>query len=101
MTAAEMITELSKMGVSVDCPAPGRIRLTAQVGDVPPDAVALARDNKPALIGYLCSVVHEAPNCRSHIDTTNYVDTPTPDRLGWVRTTCRVCGRFIGYRPSI
>ncbi len=93
MTAADVVAELSMMGVSVVCPLPGRIRLTVEVGDVPTEAVALARDHKPALIDYL------RPDCRPHNNPANYIDTPAPNRPGWIRTTCRVCGRFIGYRP--
>lgn len=42
MTTTEVIADLSKMGVSLVCPSPGRICLTVQVGDVPPEAVTLA-----------------------------------------------------------
>ncbi len=53
MTAAEAIDALSKMGVSVVCPSPGRIRLTVPLGDVPSEAVALAREYKTELIDRL------------------------------------------------
>ena len=53
MTAAETIDALAKMGVSVVCPSPGRIRLTVSIGNVPPEAVALAQDHKPELINML------------------------------------------------
>jgi hypothetical protein len=94
MTAAEVIAELSMMGVSVICPSPGRIRLAAKVGDVPREAVTIARAHKPSLIDYL------TPDCRPHNNPANYIDSPARNRLGWVRTTCRVCGRFVGYRPE-
>ena len=58
----------------------------------PAEAVALARDHKPELIEHL------RPNCRPHNNPTNYIDKSAPNRPGWIRTTCRVCGRFIGYR---
>jgi hypothetical protein len=92
MTAAEAIDALSKMGVSVVCPSPGRIRLTVPVGDVPSEAVALARDHKAELIDLLTQ------SCQPHNKPENYIDAPAPNRPGWIRTTCRVCGRFIGYR---
>jgi hypothetical protein len=82
------------MGVSIACPSPGRIRLTVQVGDMPPEAVALARDYKPELVKLLTQ------DCRPHNRPEKYIDAPDPNRPSWIRTTCRVCGRFIGYRPT-
>jgi hypothetical protein len=32
-------------------------------------------------------------------DRTRWQDRPVPHR-DWVRTSCRECGRFIGYRPN-
>jgi hypothetical protein len=93
MTAAETIAVLSKMGVSVACLSTGRIRLTVPVGDVPSEAVALARDHKAELIDLLTQ------SCRAHNKPENYLDSPALNRPGWFRTTCRVCGQFIGYRP--
>lgn len=92
MTAATVLAELSAMGVVVVCSSPHKIRLTVDSGDVPAEAVALAGYYKPELIQHLRS------GCTPHNNFTNYVDEPAPGRHGWTRTTCRVCGRFIGYR---
>lgn len=92
MNAASIVAELSAMGVSVVGVPPDRIRLTVHAGDVPAEAVALARDHKPALIEYLRS------NCQPHNTPANYMDKPVPNRPGWIRSTCRVCGRFVGFR---
>lgn len=36
------------------------------------------------------------PSCSPHNNPANFIDTPTVG--GRIRTTCRVCGCFIGYR---
>lgn len=94
MTAAAVVAELSAMGVVVVCSAPGKIRLIVDAGEVPAEAVAIARDHKPALLAHL------RPNCRPHSNPDNYIDAPAPGRPGWIRSTCRVCGCFVGYRQT-
>jgi hypothetical protein len=43
----------------------------------------------------------QARSCSPHNDATNYIDKPDPYRHGWIKTTCRQCGKFIGYRPEV
>jgi len=38
--------------------------------------------------------------CPQHIDPQVWLDEPAPGRLDWIRTTCRLCHGFIGYRPA-
>jgi len=36
--------------------------------------------------------------CPQHTDPREWLGGPASGRLGWIRTTCRRCGGFIGYR---
>jgi hypothetical protein len=92
VTAAAVVAELSAMGVAVVRSDSGKIRLTVEVGGVPAEAVAMAREHKPALLDHL------RPNCNPHNNPDNHIDTPDDRRPGWIRSKCRVCGRFVGYR---
>lgn len=42
-------------------------------------------------------VTANARRCRTHIDPCLWLDTAVAGR---VRTACRLCGTFIGYRPA-
>ena len=40
------------------------------------------------------------PRCTSHLNRRDWLTEPASNRPGWLRTTCRRCGSFIGYRPA-
>jgi len=50
------------------------------------------RGRKPGLIGLLSP-------CISHFDSACWIREPLANRPGWERTSCRRCGRFIGFNP--
>ncbi|MFN7878070.1 MAG: hypothetical protein ACK5PB_22315 [Pirellula sp.] len=37
--------------------------------------------------------------CGIHSPPFDVVEEPEPRRPDWIRSTCRLCGRFLGYRP--
>ena len=37
-------------------------------------------------------------SCSPHNNPVNYIDEPAFDRPGWIRTTCKICACFVGYR---
>lgn len=37
--------------------------------------------------------------CGAHLLPFDAIETTDPSRGGWVRMTCRRCGRFLGYSP--
>ena len=40
------------------------------------------------------------PRCSTHIEPRDWLDEPAPNRSGFIRSTCRRCGGFVGYRPA-
>lgn len=67
------------MNLFADLEPAGRQGKARKSKSPPPETAGLLRD------------------CR-HADRANYADAPP--RGGWIRTTCRRCGGFIGCRPA-
>lgn len=52
------------------------------------------------LRAHRAEIIETLAGCGSHNNPEQYADEPDPRREGWIRTTCRACGRFLGYRPA-
>lgn len=72
MSVVELLRELSMLGVRAFCPEPGCVRLVATTGDVPAEAVALAKAGKPELVEHFAATSIRCPWCRG----TNLIDDP-------------------------
>lgn len=93
MTAETLLADLSARGVVVTV-AGSSIELDAPAGVLTDDDVVVLRDHKSAVLDSL------RIRCRPHNSADNYIDTPDDRRPGWVRSTCKLCGCFVGYRDS-
>lgn len=38
-------------------------------------------------------------DCRGHVDMSLWIETGQPDSYGNMRVICKLCNKFIGYRP--
>lgn len=56
----------------------------------------MAITSLPAVVGGGVATVR----CQSHLPPFDAICTPDPKRRGWIRSQCRLCGRFLGYRPG-
>ena len=50
----------------------------------------------PAIVGGGVAMVR----CQSHLPPFDAIYTADAKRRGWLRLHCRLCGRFLGYRPG-
>jgi hypothetical protein len=98
--ATHLLAEIRSRGVSLGTKN-GRIWYEP-CSALTPDLLDSMREHKDQLLVLLGSP-RTPPNsirsrCPYHIDPVNWFDTPAPRRTGWILTTCRQCGGFIGYR---
>ena len=96
MTAVELMTNLRNENVELWRDGE-RLRFRAPEGVLTPtrrEAIVAWRDE---IIVALRQPTRRTQRCEACLPT-NWIDAPANE--GRIRTTCRICGRFIGYRPA-
>lgn len=81
---------------------------TAAVASVLPTTDAPAADllatdapqNKPKQFGGVLLSQKTEP-CRGHSQPLEMIDEPDKARSGFIRSKCRHCGKFLGYRRDV
>ena len=91
--AVGLVSSLSRRGVTLVIRG-DRVDFDAPAGAIADADIAAMRQDKPAVIAAIRRL------CGGHLDVTDWIDAPHPDRPGWIRTTCRRCGKWLGNRPS-
>lgn len=76
----------------------------AAIGTATPEAETTAKTStatptarKPTAAELLAA--RTPRRCLTHT-AADLLDEPAPRRPGWIRSTCRRCGGFVGYRPA-
>ena len=96
MTASELISRLRNENVELWLDG-DRHRFRAPEGAL----TATWRETIAVRRGEIIAALRmksECPQRCEACDPANWVDDPASNRR--IRTTCRICGRFIGYRPA-
>jgi hypothetical protein len=78
----------------------GKLRISAPKSVLTPVVVARLKQHKLALLEVLKNrSVAARRRCLVHADPASWLNEAAPNRPGWIRTTCKCCGGFVGYRP--
>jgi hypothetical protein len=85
----KIIGELSALGVWISW-VDGKL-VAKPSSAITPEVAGLIRRHRSDLVDLLSG------SCTPHNDEANYINAAAGGRI---RTTCRRCGRFIGYRPA-
>ena len=120
MNLIVLINTLASQGFSLTPAGCNAIELAGPVATLTPELRQALADHKPSLLAMLEASRErhaiqregEAPpeatafpfganaRCVAHLDPDQWEEVPMPNRPGWLRSTCRVCGTFIGCRPE-
>lgn len=103
MAADALLAELSGLGVALwvegdrlAYDAPAGVLTDARLADLRAARESLLEilrcPSEPPAVPYLRT-------CGAHLVPFDAIESADPSRGGWVRLTCRRCGRFLGYSP--
>lgn len=79
--------------------ADGQLRYRAPEGTLTTDMREYIHEHRDAIWQYLCPAPRELTTEGCRCFRSDWVDQPPEN--GSIRTICSVCGKFIGFRPSI
>ena len=88
--ASGIVAALQDRGVELSV-RDGNIHFEAPIGVIADAEIRLMRSNKRAFVDAILRT------CQIHNRPDDYLDHPS--RSGWIRSTCKRCGRFVGHRP--
>ena len=98
MIIDELLADLARNDIELFLEG-DRLRYRARKNAMTPRMRAVIAEHRAQIISRLDGHEAAAPPARrcTSCNRRNWVDAPPKD--GRIRTTCSVCGRFIGYRP--
>jgi hypothetical protein len=101
--ADQLLDELQAVDVQLRIEG-GRLIFNAPPGVMSDDLLGRLRADRATVLEILREMIEPpaAPDpraCGAHLLPFDAIETTDPSRGGWVRMTCRWCGRFIGYSP--
>ncbi|MHB8860991.1 MAG: hypothetical protein ACYC6N_01215 [Pirellulaceae bacterium] len=123
MDLANLVQTLAVEGFTLGRVGCNAIEVTGPMPRLTPALRQALAEHKPTLLAMLSPEVDsereaiqqeaEAPadavafpfgtntRCVVHLDPTHWEEKPAANRPGWLRSTCKRCGTFIGYRPEM
>ena len=100
MTVDQLLATLARRRVTLTLDG-DRLKYRAPTGALTADLLEAILKHRQTIITRLATKRNGKPNVKPdciHVFWEHWVDTPPEN--GRIRTTCRLCGHFIGYRPA-
>ena len=99
MNTDELLAQLSRENITLYLDG-DQLHFRAKQGALTNDKRAAIAEHRDEIIRRLAAKPGRATgSCNGYCDKRNWVDDAVNSSL--IRTTCRICGKFIGYRPKI